>query len=122
MDPLAARVANQDPDKGNTHMLLSDSPEQIFCSPFQGSQFQANGFPRLKASPGSRVIARYLENGHVSAPVSTNSIIGNLYWFGVEGKSTTGEDNTTFGEVQSWKAAGGRGRRKIPYGGYYIIY
>ncbi|KAI9869369.1 MAG: hypothetical protein M1813_000158 [Trichoglossum hirsutum] len=103
-----ARVANQDVDKRNTHEI--ESPEQIFCSPYQEVQFQANGFPRLNASSGSQIVAQYLENGHISAPVVPDSIVGNIYWFGSGGESIASEDNTTFREVQSWKEAPGRGR------------
>ncbi|KAI9784312.1 MAG: hypothetical protein M1839_002373 [Geoglossum umbratile] len=67
-----ARVANQDVDRRNTHEI--ESPEQPFCSPYQKAQFQANGFPRLNASSGSQIVARYLENGHISAPVVPDSI------------------------------------------------
>ncbi|OCL06477.1 hypothetical protein AOQ84DRAFT_390164 [Glonium stellatum] len=105
-----ARVANQDVDEQNTHQLLNKSPEQIFCSAFQVSQFQANGLPGLKVSPGSQIVAQYLENGHISAPLSPASVVGDIYWFGTEDVSATGEDATTFGEVQSWKGGAGRGR------------
>ena len=107
-DLLAARVANKDPNKGNTHLLTTNSLEQPFCSPFQTLQFQANGFPRLQASPGSQIIAQYLENGHISAPILSNSIVGNIYWFVAE--ATSNEDNTTLGEIQSWKTVVGRGK------------
>ncbi|KAI9855645.1 MAG: hypothetical protein M1813_009691 [Trichoglossum hirsutum] len=105
-----ARAANQDVDKRNTYGLLDESSEKIFCSPFQEIQFQANGFPRLRANPGSQIVAQYLENGHISAPAVPGSIIGNIYWFGSGGQDTVGEDDTTFEEVQSWKNALGRGR------------
>ena len=67
---LAARVADQDVGKKNTHQLLNEYPEQISCDPFQDSQFQADGFPRLKAGPGSHIVTQYLESGRISAPVS----------------------------------------------------
>ncbi|KAI9767641.1 MAG: hypothetical protein M1840_005512 [Geoglossum simile] len=100
-----ACVANQDVDRRNTYEI--EFPSQTFCSPYQKAQFQANGFPRLNASSGSQIVAQYLENGHISAPVVPDSIVGNVYWFGSRGE---GIDNTTFGEVQGWKGAPGRGR------------
>ncbi|KAI9782259.1 MAG: hypothetical protein M1839_005373 [Geoglossum umbratile] len=102
-----ARVANQDVDRRNTYEI--ESSEQTFCGPYQKAQFQANRFPRLNASSGSQIVAQYLENGHISAPVVPDSIVGNIYWFGSRGE---GIDNTTFGEVQGWKEAPGRGRSK----------
>jgi hypothetical protein len=55
------------------------------CDPSQDSQFQADRFPRLKAGPGSQIIAHYLENGYISAPVSSASVVGDICWFGTGG-------------------------------------
>lgn len=84
---LAARVTDQGVDKKNTHQLLNEYPEQIFCDPFQDSRFQADGFPRLKAGSCSQIIAQYLENGNTSTPVSSASVVGDICWFGTGGSA-----------------------------------
>lgn len=96
-------------DNQNTYKLLEHSSQKPFCSPFQREQLQADGFPRLKASPRSQIIAQYLENGHISSPPVLDSDVGNVYWFGT---NVTSVHNITLGEVQSWKNVQGRGRRK----------
>lgn len=40
--------------------------EDLLCSPSQRTKSQADGYPRLRVSPGSHIAIKYLENGHVS--------------------------------------------------------
>lgn len=102
-------MANQDVDQRNTYGLFNTSAEQIFCSPFQTSHIQADRFPRLNASPGSQIAAQYLENGHVSAPESVLSAVGDITWFGIESNDVFGADLRTFGEILNWQNNVGEG-------------
>ncbi|CAD6573349.1 MAG: hypothetical protein ASARMPRED_006005 [Alectoria sarmentosa] len=43
-------------------------PNDTMCKRTQQAQYQSNGSPRLRASPGDLVALRYQENGHVTLP------------------------------------------------------
>lgn len=49
---------------GRTRVDDSDT----VCAPTQQSVNQTDGYPRLRASPGSQIAIKYLENGHVTLP------------------------------------------------------
>ena len=46
------------------------SPTDPICAPTQRQSNQTAGSPMLRASPGSSIILRYQENGHVTLPQS----------------------------------------------------
>jgi len=106
---LATRSPGNAVDLGNTNQILDISKDGPFCGPFHNSVHQADNFPRLKAAPGSQVIARYLENGHISSPVSSNSTTGEIYWFGRERIANEPRDLVTLSDVQSWRQNSGNG-------------
>lgn len=110
---VAARISGFAVDIGNTNQILDISRNQSFCGPYRSSVFQTNGFPRLKASSGSRVIAEYLENGHISSPLSINSTTGDIYWLGRTRKDGEYDDQITFTEVHGWTRNRNSGRGGI---------
>lgn len=52
-------------DRANVNLIL---PTDKMCRASQQHQNQADGSPRLQASPGAAVALRYQENGHVTLP------------------------------------------------------
>lgn len=95
---------------------MNDS--EPFCGPLQQYYYQAVGFPRLSASPGSPIFARYSENGAV--PTLPN-ITGNTFWFGTQRPNITIHDSTSLEEILSWREAPKRGRRKVILASYHQI-
>ena len=51
--------------RSNVSQIL---PSDKLCKDTQQNQFQAQGSPRLQASPGDPIALRYQENGHVTLP------------------------------------------------------
>lgn len=50
---------------------------------------QSPKFPRLQAAPGSHILARHTENGHVSKPEADDAFSGYTYWYGTSLPSST---------------------------------
>jgi hypothetical protein len=53
-----------------------------FCSGFQRFLYQADGWPRLKAPPASRILPWYSQSHLARLPERVNSSNGAIFWYG----------------------------------------
>lgn len=86
----------------------------LLCRPEQRESKQTDGFPVLKAAPGSFVALKYTENGHVTIPENQPGKPksgGTVYVFG----TTKPKSDEKLTDVLAWTkdGSGGDGRGKL---------
>lgn len=93
---------------GRTRIDSSD----LLCHPSQRtSNYKNAAYPRLKASPGSYVAMKYLENGHVTLPNNQKGKPesgGPIFVYG----TTKPSDTEKIADVLAWNKAGSGGDKR----------
>jgi hypothetical protein len=93
---------------GRTRVDSSD----LLCAPTQRNSSQvSDGYPRLKAAPGSYVALKYLENGHVTMPQNQPGKppgAGTVYVFG----TSQARNDERLLDVLRWTEDGAGGDRR----------
>ncbi|KAF3939836.1 hypothetical protein ABW19_dt0204773 [Dactylella cylindrospora] len=75
-------------DQLTTYRILDLSSKQMVCPAGKREPGQGAGFPKLKATPGDLVKAKYLENGHIWQTLDgvngAGAKSGTIYWYGTQ--------------------------------------